>query len=238
MTIVILPQSRDYSHTSAHMASYQPQPPVTQGWDRWQHNHANPDYAMVDNLGPYDPRTVPSNTLLQRPVVTTQYQLPTTYAESPITPLSASPYGSQGHFNDYQAYTYETPNQFASLPLRSAHRPTAPPTPPMDDDRGLPLDHRRRASASRATLSGRRSPRRSVSVVKSESDREAREAKDCKKLIKEDGSLQYVSTKNFDVMLRGWDSLVAKKGSMASTPQSVASPGPEEVCHCSLYPNH
>lgn len=215
------------------MAPYQPQPPVAQGWDRWQHSHANSDYTMLDNMASYDPRTVPSNTILQRPPVTTQYQLPTTYAESPITPLSASPYGSQGHFNDYPAYTYEAPAQFpTSLPVRTSHRPTAPPTPPMDEDRGIPLSHRRRASSTRASL-GRRSPRRrrSISIAHSVSVKDDKSSKDCKKLIKNDGSLQYESGKSFDVMLRGWESLMAKKGTTAAnTPESAASPGPEEVC--------
>lgn len=214
------------------MAPYQQQPPVAQSWDRWQNQHAGSDYTMMDHMVTYDPRTVPTSTSLQRPAMTTQYNMPTSYAESPVTPMSASPYASQGHFGDYQAYAYQTPpaapTNFTQVSLRSASRPMAPPTPPLDEERGLRLNDGRTVNTVKSSY--RRSPRRSVSVVKSEASEESKEIKTCAVLIKEDHSLQYESNKLVDVLLRKAASkrpTDMKCG--ASTPESAASPAAEEV---------
>lgn len=214
------------------MAPYQQQPPVVQNWDRWQHQHAGSDYTMTDYMTTsYDPRTVPTTSALQRPSMAPQYSIPTPYADSPVTPMSASPYGSQGHFGDYQPYAYQTPStssSFTQIPSRSASRPMAPPTPPLDDDRGMRLSDGRAPNTVKSTY--RRSPRRSVSVVKSETSKEPKEIKTCPVLVKDDGSLQYESKKLVDRVLRGAAAKLAMRTkSNASTPESMASPPSEEV---------
>lgn len=214
------------------MPSYHQQPPVAQNWDRWQQHQASPDYAVMNGIMSYDPRTVPSTAALQRPTMAPQYNLPTSYAESPVTPMSTSPYGSQSHF-DYQSYTYQpTPTSstnFTQMPLRSAPRPIAPPTPPLDDERGMRLSDGRFISSARP--SGRRTPRRSVSVVKSEASSEAKDIKTCPKYVKTDGSLQFESNKPIDKFLRVAKTVMESKpgASCASTPESIASPAAEEV---------
>lgn len=210
------------------MAHHQQQQP--QSWDRWQHHNTAPDYEMMDHMTPYDPRTVPSTTSLQLPTISAQYTLPTTYADSPVTPMSASSYGSPSHFGNYGHSYYQTPSaptSFAPLPLRSAHRPTAPPTPPLEDDRGMRLHDGRMGGSLKSTL--QRSPsRRGVSQVKSESGKEPKEIKTCPVFVKEDRTLQYESHKPFDVLLKKVNSK-KQLSSGASTPVSMASPASEEV---------
>lgn len=208
------------------MPSYQQQP---QSWDRWQHHNNGSDYEMMDHMMSYDSRTVPSTTSLQRPTLSPQYALPTAYADSPVTPMSASSYGSQGHFGNYHSY-YQTPSaptSFAQIPLRSATRPTAPPTPPLEDDRGMRLHDGRVAGSLKSTLQ-RSPPRRAVSEVKSEAGKKPKDIKTCPTFVKTDRSLQYESNKPLDVLLRKVKSKV-KVESGASTPVSMASPVSEEV---------
>lgn len=214
------------------MAPYHQQPSVPQNWDRWQSQHAGSDYSMMDHMVAYDPRTVPSSTPLQRPSMTTHYNMPTSYAESPVTPMAASPYGAQSHFGEYSAYAYQTPPaapaSFPQVPLRTSSRPMAPPTPPLDEERGLRLDDGR--SVNTVKSSYRKSPRRSVSVVKSEASEDNRDIKTCAVLIKEDHTLQYESSKLVDVLLRKAASkrpTDMKCG--ASPPESAPSPAAEEV---------
>lgn len=163
--------------------------------------------------------------------MTTQYSMPAPYADSPVTPMStASPYGSQGHFGDYQAYTYQTPTtttSFAPLPLRSASRPMAPPTPPLDEERGVRLIDGRTDHTVKSSY--RKSPRRSESVAKSDAGEGSKEIKTCAVLIKEDHSLQYESTKLVDVLLRKAASKrPGETKSGVSTPESAASPAAVE----------
>lgn len=211
------------------MASYHQEPPVTQGWDRWQQHSAGPDYVTMDGMVTYDARAVPTTSALQRPTMSPQYSLPTTYAESPVTPMSASPYGSQAQFGDYQPYSYHAPTASTSytqqMPMRSSSRPMAPPTPPLEDDRGVRMPT--------VKSSVRRSSRRSVSVVKSETGGESREIKTCPKYVKKDGSLQHESNKSIDKFLRLVKTreavLPVRPKTEAATPESMASPAAEEV---------
>lgn len=211
------------------MASYHQEPPVTQGWDRWQQHSAAPDYVTMDGMVTYDARAVPTTSALQRPTMSPQYSLPTTYAESPVTPMSASPYGSQAQFGDYQPYSYHAPTASTAypqqMPMRSSSRPMAPPTPPLEDERG--------ARMPTVKSSVRRSSRRSVSVVKSETGGESREIKTCPKYVKKDGSLQHESNKSIDKFLRLVKTreavLPVRPKTEAATPESMASPAAEEV---------
>lgn len=188
---------------------------------------------MMDGIVPYDPRAVPSTSALQRPAMAApQYSVGTSYAESPVTPMSASPYGSQGHFGEYSSCTYQSPtvpsttSAFQQLPQRVSQRPLAPPTPPLDDERGMRLDSGRSAYPIGGAC--RRPSRRSVSVVKSEVGPDAKEIKTVPKFVKTDGSLQYQSNKPIDVLLRLSEVVIGSdrvKGG-AETPESMASPPP------------
>lgn len=217
------------------MASYHQEPPVAQNWDRWQPHNTGPDYVTMDGMVAYDARPVPSTTALQRPTMSPQYSLPTTYAESPVTPMSASTYGSQGAFGEYQPYSYHAPTASTpyahQIPLRHSQRPMAPPTPPLEDDRGMRIHDGRPSHTVKSST--RRSTRRSVSVVKSEADSETREIKTCPKYVKQDGSLQHESHKSIDKFLRLVKTreavLPTRTKSEAATPESMASPTAEEV---------
>lgn len=103
----------------------------------------------------------------------------------------------------------------------------APPTPPLDEERGLRLGDGRTV---KSTL--RKSPRRSASVVKSEVGEDSKEIKTCAVLIKEDRTLQFESKKFVDVLLKK-AATCKQPGDVkgdASTPESTATPVPEEVC--------
>lgn len=217
------------------MPPYQQQPPVAQGWDRWQqHQHTSSDYSMMDHMVTYDPRAVPSTTALQRPALTAQYSMPTSYTDSPVTPMSTSSYGTASHFADYQPYAYQGPTpstNFSQVPLRGATRPMAPPTPPLDEERGLRLGDGHNVNTVKSTL--RKSPRRSASVVKSEvGGEDGKEIKTCAVLIKEDRTLQFESKKFVDVLLKKAATRKQPgdgKGD-ESTPESAATPVPDDVC--------
>ncbi|CAN8095906.1 unnamed protein product [Discula destructiva] len=214
--------------------SYHPQ-----AWqqDRWQQPTAGSDYATMGGMV-YDPPTLPSTSTMQRTTMAPQYSLPATYAESPVTPLSSSSYGSQGHFGEYQPYSYHTsssaPTPYADqMPLRQSQRPIAPPTPPLEDDHGMRYHSDRKLQPVKSTI--RRSPRRSVSVVKSEASIDTTgEIKTCRKYVKEDGrTLQHVSDKNVDKLLQTLEGLqtmlpIRTKDTPAATPESIASPPTEE----------
>lgn len=215
------------------MPPYQQQPPVAQGWDRWQqHQHTSSDYSMMDHMVTYDPRAVPSTTALQRPALTAQYSMPTSYTDSPVTPMSTSSYGTASHFADYQPYAYQGPTpstNFSQVPLRGATRPMAPPTPPLDEERGLRLGDGHNVNTVKSTL--RKSPRRSASVVKSEvGGEDGKEIKTCAVLIKEDRTLQFESKKFVDVLLKKAATRKQPgdgKGD-ESTPESAATPVPDD----------
>lgn len=239
MTLAKLSQSSTTPKT-INMASYHQEPPVAQSWPRWQHHNTAPDYVTMDGMVTYDARAVPSTTTLQRPTMGPQYSLPTTYADSPVTPMSASPYGSsQGPFGDYQPYSYHAPaasTPYAQqMPLRHSQRPmappTAPPTPPLEEERGS-RSHDGRPSHT-VKSSTRRSTRRSVSLVKSEAGNESREIKTCPKYVKQDGSLQHESQKSIDKFLRLAKTreavLPVRTKNEAATPESMDSPAAEEV---------
>lgn len=211
------------------MTRYTPAP-VSQHWDRWQQPHAGPDYSMmqVDSMG-YDPRSVPSTAALQRPTIATQYAVATSYAESPVTPMASSPYGSQGHFSEYSPCTYQSPavpssSTFSQMPYRTSHRPLAPPTPPLDEERGMRTDAGRLNYTTGDTC--QKSTRRSV-TVKPEAKEESKEIKTIPKFVKMNGELQYESTRKFDLVLKLVEEKIPIKKepqSGANTPESMGSP--------------
>lgn len=218
------------------MASYHQEPPAAHSWDRWQHQNTGTDYVTMEGIVAYDTRAVPSSAALQRSSMSPQYSMSTTYAESPVTPMSASPYGSQGAFGDYQPYSYHAPTASApyaqQMPLRHSQRPVAPPTPPLEDDRGLRIHDERPLQTVKSST--RRSTRRSVSTIKSEETNESREIKTCPKYVKQDGSLQHEFNKSIDKFLRLVKTREAvlpirTKNEVAATPESIASPATEVV---------
>lgn len=233
------PFSKRVSHLET-MTRYTPAP-VSQHWDRWQQPHAGPDYAMmqVDSMVSYDPRPVPSTTTLQRPTMATQYAVATSYAESPVTPMASSPYGSQGHFSEYPPCTYQSPavpssSAFSQMPYRASHRPLAPPTPPLDEERGVRADAGRLNYNTGDTC--QKSTRRSA-TVKPEVKEGSKDIKTIPKFVKLNGELQYESTRKFDLVLKLAEEKIAIKKepqSGANTPESmgspVAPPPEEEVC--------
>lgn len=209
-----------------------PPAPVAPSWDRWHQPHAGPDYGMmqVDSMVSYDPRPVPSTTALQRPTMAPQYTVGTSYADSPVTPMSSSPYGSQGHFGEYPPCTYQSPTvpssstAFPQLSQRVSHRPLAPPTPPLDEERGMRVDADRSDYPMGGT--GQRSSRRSV-TAKPEMKEGSKEIKTVPKFVKSDGTLQYTSTRKVDVVLKLAEEKIRGKSesqSGANTPESMGSP--------------
>lgn len=205
--------------------------PVAYNW-RWHQPHPNHDYTMmpVESMVSYDPRPVPSTSALQRPAIAPQYAVGTSYAENPVTPMSSSPYGNQGHFGEYPPCTYQSPpvpsssSTFPQLPQMVGHRPLAPPTPPLDEERGMRVDTGRLDYPMGGT--SHKSSRRSA-PVKSEVKEESKEIKTIPKFVKSDGTLQYTSTRKVDVVLKLAEEKIALKTepqSSANTPESMASP--------------
>lgn len=231
MTIIRLQQQNSHPNPTINMS-------YNQSWqqqDRWQQSSPASDYAM-GGMAVYDHRTLPSTHAVSRSTMASQYSLPTTYAESPVTPMSASSYSSQAHFGGYQQpYQYAAPttSYVDQTQLRHSQRPLAPPTPPLEDDRSLRYYQDRTVGTVGSTV--RRSSSRSVSVVKSEASSESRlDIKTCTKQVKTDGkTLVNEFDKPIDKFLglakRIEAVLPIKNESAAATPESMASPATEEV---------
>ncbi|KAJ0114935.1 hypothetical protein J7T55_004678 [Diaporthe amygdali] len=185
------------------MPPYQ-QHPAPQSWDRWPQHQSSSDYVMMDNMVGYDTRTLPSSAPLQRPVMAPQYVMGNSYADSPVTPMSASNYPGPSQFSDYGSYNQPSPSltsPFQQHPDRFSHRPMAPPTPPLDPDSHSIYSRDGQASyGSRDT--SRRSSTKPVTVVKTEDVNGTKESKTIEPFKKEDGSLQWMSNEKFDCLLR------------------------------------
>lgn len=226
-------------------ADFQPDPitnmSYSQSWQqqeqqRWQHSSPASEYATMGGMV-YDHRTLPSTNAIPRSTMAPQYSLPTPYAESPVTPMSASSYGSQAQFGEYhQPYQYASPATTLYVdqaPLQHAQRPLAPPTPPLEDERSIPYQQDRIVRSTRSMV--RRSSRRSVSVVKSEaSSHSNRDIKTCAKQVTRDGkTLVNEFDKPFDKLLAAIKTLetlpIKNEETTAGTPESMASPATEEV---------
>lgn len=216
-----------------------PLEPVSHGWGRWQQPQPSPDYGMmqVDSMVSYDPRPVPSTTALQRPAMAPQYTVATSYAENPVTPMTSSPYGSQGHFGEYAPCTYQSPtvpsssSAFSQMSTRVSHRPLGPPTPPLDGERGMRLDAGRLSYAMGGACPPK-SSRRSA-TAKPETKEDSKDIKTIPKFVKADGTLQYVSTRKVDQVLKLAEEKISVKQEVqsgANTPESMAFPvaPPEE----------
>lgn len=247
MTIVKLPQDF-HSNTISNLHSINASMSYSQDWqtDRWQQPNSGSDYAaaaMSMSGMVYDHRTLPSTTTMQPSTMAPQYSLPTTYDPSPMTPMVSSSYGSQEHYRQYQtAYSYQEHSPATSsyadhMTMRHSQRPTAPPTPPMEDDHSMRYHEQRPVPSVKSSI--RRNTRRSVSVAKSEASSTvtSNTIKTCPKYVKADGAtLQYESKKKFDQLLKQAEMVIPirlKNGqaSAAATPESMAaaSPPAEEV---------
>lgn len=185
------------------MAPYQ-QHPAPHSWDRWPQHQAGSDYVMMNDMVGYDTRTMPSSAPLQRPVMAPQYVMGNSYGDSPVTPMSASNYPGHSQFGDYGSYSQPSPSltsPFQQHPDRFAHRPMAPPTPPLDSDSHSIYSRDGQASYTSRDTS-RRSSTKPVTVVKTEDVTASRTPKTIEPFKKEDGSLQYESKEKFDCLLR------------------------------------
>lgn len=185
------------------MAPYQ-QHPASHSWDRWPQHQAGSDYVMMNDMVGYDTRAMPSSAPLQRPVMAPQYVMGNSYGDSPVTPMSASNYPGHSQFGDYGSYSQPSPSltsPFQQHPDRFAHRPMAPPTPPLDSDSHSIYSRDGQASYTSRDTS-RRSSTKPVTVVKSEDVTAPRTPKTIEPFKKEDGSLQYESKEKFDFLLR------------------------------------
>lgn len=185
------------------MAPYQ-QHPASHSWDRWPQHQAGSDYVMMNDMVGYDTRAMPSSAPLQRPVMAPQYVMGNSYGDSPVTPMSASNYPGHSQFGDYGSYNQPSPSltsPFQQHPDRFAHRPLAPPTPPLDSDSQSIYSRDGQASYTSRDTS-RRSSTKPVTVVKTEDVSAPRTPKTIEPFKKEDGSLQYESNEKFDCLLR------------------------------------
>ncbi|KKY39539.1 putative zinc finger protein ozf [Diaporthe ampelina] len=118
--------------------------------------------------------------------------------------MSASNYPGHSQFGDYGSYNHPSPSltsPFQQHPDRFAHRPMAPPTPPLDSDSHSIYSRDGQASYTSRDTS-RRSSTKSVTVVKTEDVAAPRTPKTIEPFKKEDGSLQYESKEKFDCLLR------------------------------------
>lgn len=159
---------------------------------------------MMNDMVGYDTRSMPSSAPLQRPVMAPQYVMGNSYAESPVTPMSASNYPGHSQFGDYGSYNQPSPSltsPFQQHPDRFAHRPMAPPTPPLDSDSHSIYSRDGQASYTSRDTS-RRSSTKPVTVVKTEDVSAPRTPKTIEPFKKEDGSLQWESKEKFDCLLR------------------------------------
>lgn len=186
------------------MAPFQPHP-ASHSWDqRWPQHQAGSDYVMMNDMVGYDTRSLPSSAPLQRPIMAPQYVMGNSYGDSPVTPMSASNYPGHSQFGDYSSYSQPSPSltsPFQQQPDRFAHRPMAPPTPPLDSDsHSIYSRDGQTAYSSRDT--SRRSSTKPVTVVKQEDANATRTPKTIEPFKKEDGSLQWESKEKFDCLLR------------------------------------
>lgn len=207
------------------MAPYQ-QHPASHSWDRWPQHQPGSDYVMMNDMVGYDTRAMPSSAPLQRPVMAPQYVMGNSYGDSPVTPMSASNYPGHSQFGDYGSYNQPSPSltsPFQQHPDRFAHRPLAPPTPPLDSDSHSIYSRDGQASYTSRDTS-RRSSTKPPTVVKAEDVSAPRTPKTIEPFKKEDGSLQYESKEKFDCLLRLIPKTLKSEGSNDQQQQPDASP--------------
>lgn len=178
---------------------------------------------MMNDMVGYDTRPLPSSAPLQRPVMASQYVMGNSYGDSPVTPMSASNYPGHSQFGDYGSYNQPSPSltsPFQQHPDRFAHRPMAPPTPPLDSDsHSIYSRDGQPPYTSRDT--SRRSSTKPVTVVKTEDVGVPRTPKTIEPFKKEDGTLQYESNEKFDCLLR----MIPRALKDKQQPQPDSNPG-------------
>lgn len=241
------------------MTPYQ-QATASHSWGRWpQHPAAGSEYVTMDTVMPYETRALPTSAPIQRQGMTPQYVVAaSSYGDSPVTPMSASTYGTgQGHFGEYGSYSQQ-PSPALASPYqhqhqqqhqqhhqhhhqhtgRSSQRPMAPPTPPLDEDnRSI---HSRSSQAYSAKSMSRRSPTMNVSVVKSEQGGGSKEPKTIRPFKKIDGTLQHEVNTDMDLLLKEIAKVMeieGAKGNVQGSPAPAESPIEEEVGPNSPPPN-
>lgn len=189
---------------------------------------------MMNDMVGYDARSMPSSAPLQRPVMAPQYVMGNSYGDSPVTPMSASNYPGHSQFGDYGSYNQPSPSltsPFQQHPDRFAHRPMAPPTPPLDSDSHSIYSRDGQASYTSRDTS-RRSSTKPVTVVKQEDVSAPRTPKTIEPFKKEDGSLQWESNEKFDCLLRLIPKTLNSEGSQAQQqqpPDVSTNPAMKEV---------
>lgn len=222
------------------MTPYQQSTAAPNSWGRWTQHHAGSDYVTIDSVMPYETRALPTSAPLQRQGMTTQYVVGNSYGDSPVTPMSASTYGGQGHFGEYGSYNQHSPalaSPYQQHPGRSSQRPMAPPTPPLDEDSRS--SHSRGSQAAYSVkCTSRRSTAMNAPVVKSEQSSVPKEPKTIRPFKKIDGTLQHEVNTDMDLLLKEIAKVMEIEGAKGSpsSPAPVESPMEEDVSLTQLAP--
>lgn len=217
------------------MTPYQ-QSTAPNSWGRWTQHNAGSDYVTIDSVMPYETRApLPTSAPLQRQGMAPQYVVANSYGDSPVTPMSASTYGGQGHFGEYGSYNQHSPalaTPYQQHSGRSSQRPMAPPTPPLDEDsrsthsRGSQAPYPIKCASRRATAMN-------APVVKSEQSSAPKEPKTIRPFKKIDGTLQHEVNTDMDLLLKEIAKVMeleeAKGNATSPAPAAAESPLEEEV---------
>lgn len=177
---------------------------------------------------------MPTSAPVQRQGMAPQYVVANSYGESPVTPMSATTYGGQGHFSgEYGSYSQHSPvltSPYQQNSGRPSQRPMAPPTPPLDEDSRSTLSRSSQAAYSVKCMS-RRSPTMNVSAVKFDRNGAAKEPKTIRPFKKIDGSLQHEVNTDMDLFLKEIAKVMELEGVKvnAESPAPAESPIEEEV---------